>query len=383
MTTKAKPKAKKKAAASSSTSRFAQQAQSEAFLRTNPEKSTLAQQLADARGDRDTEVGAASTAANANVAAASKAPSAYRKTISDALARVSAAVAVPGVDNPTTGAGRDAAQTRGRLAEMLASATTDAKQRELSAREGGQYAVGQANAGYEKTSGTLSARLRALAQEEGVYTAQRVGELTGDQTKLNHDSAQKAADRKNAAAISAADNATSIKTAGIRSGGAKKKGGKSASDATVKGLRTGVQSGKTAASDLKKAGFSRAEAGSLLTKGQKGSGGEDVYETVKTTTGSKQQKKIDPKTGLVVKAGALPDIPQVSDPLALSVALDLAYDGGISRANVKKLIAAGVAPGQFAAALGAQTQQQRGKKPRRLSRGAPAYRDPVSDTNSN
>jgi hypothetical protein len=65
-----------------------------------------------------------------------------------------------------------------------------------------------------------------------------------------------------------------------------------------------------------------------------------------------------------------PSIPQISDPLALSIALDLAYDGGISRANVKKLIAAGVAPGQFAAALGAQTQQQRGIRPKHQAASA-------------
>jgi hypothetical protein len=143
--------AKTKAKARSTTaSPFAQQAQAEAFLRTNPERSTLAQQLADARGDRDTSVSAANTAANANVAAARGAPAAYQRTYDDALSHVAAAISVPGADNPATGAGRDAAQTRGRLAEMLASAQTDAKQRELSAREGGQYAVGQANAGYDR-----------------------------------------------------------------------------------------------------------------------------------------------------------------------------------------------------------------------------------------
>jgi hypothetical protein len=352
-----KPKTKAKAR-STTTSPFAQQAQAEAFLRTNPERSTLAQQLADARGDRDTSVSAANTAANANVAAARGAPAAYQRTYDDALSHVAAAISVPGADNPATGAGRDAAQTRGRLAEMLASAQTDAKQRELSAREGGQYAVNQADAGYDRTSGTLSARLRSLAQEQGVYTAQREGELSGDQTKLDATAKQKSLDRQSAQRIAAGHDATSSENARLRKTAAAKSA-RRASDATVKGLRTGVQQGKTAASDLKTAGFSRAEAGALLTKGQRGSAGSDVYDTVKTASGTKQQRSLN-ADGTPKRSAGTPDIPQISDPLALSVSLDLAYDGGISRANVKKLIAAGVAPGQFAAALGAQTQQQRG-----------------------
>jgi hypothetical protein len=364
MATKPKKSKTKAKARGATTSPFAQQAQAEAFLRTNPERSTLAQQLADARGDRDTSISAANTAANANVAAARGAPAAYQRTYDDALSHVAAAISVPGADNPATGAGRDAAQTRGRLAEMLAAAQTDAKQRELSAREGGQYAVNQANAGYDKTSGTLSARLRSLAQEEGVYTAQREGELSGDATRMAHDTAQKAADRRSRERIAADQNATSIRTARIRTSASdrSRKGGRPASASDVKALRTGVQSGKTAAADLKTAGFSRAEAGALLTKGQRGSGGSDVYETVKTNSGTKQQRVLN-ADGTAKTSGGTPSIPQISDPLALSVALDLAYDGGISRANVKKLIAAGVAPGQFAAALGAQTQQQRGIRP--------------------
>lgn len=363
-------KTKKKAPArKSSSSQFETQAKSEAFLRTNPERSTLAQQLADARDARDTAVAASSTAANANVAASHAAPADYLKVHDDALGRVKAGIPVAGADDPSTGAGRDAAMTRGHLAAMLASSVTDAKQRELSAREGGQYAVGQANAGFEKTSGTISARLRALAQEQGVFEQGRVADLAGERTKLHHESAQKSADRKNARDIASAHDTTTLTAAEKRTKAAAKAGHK-ASDDFVKGLRSDASTGKSAAADLKAADFSRADADKLLAKGQKGSAGGDVYETVPNASGrgTKQQRKIDPKTGLAVKGGALPDIPQVSDPLARSIALDLAFDGGISRANVKKLIAAGVAPGQFAAALGAQTQQQRGikrKPPRR------------------
>lgn len=333
MATKTKTKTKAKAR-STTASPFAQQAQAEAFLRTNPERSTLAQQLADARGDRDTSVSAANTAANANVSAARGAPAAYQRTYDDALSHVAAAIAVPGADNPATGAGRDAAQTRGRLAEMLASAQTDAKQRELSAREGGQYAVGQANAGYAKTSDTLSSRLRSLAQEQGVYTAQREGELSGDATRLAHDSAQKSADRANAREIASAHDRTSLTTTRIRTTAAAKARAKA--DARKRATRwaTPQQAGRLQDSVASirswiaqnKADYGR-EAGGDARK-QRALLAQDL------SVGVPGQSFVDPKTGAINRD---PGVPKAGSDLALRVALDLAFDGHLSAANVRRL----------------------------------------------
>lgn len=371
-------------ASAASPSRFATQADAEAFLRTNPERSTLAQQLADARGDRDSSIAASNTAADANVAAARRAPAEYQRVHDDAAARVKAAVDVPGVDNPTTGAGRDAAQTRGQLATMLASAQDDAKARELGAQQGRQYAVNQAEGGYQKSAGTIASRLRALAEEQGVFTQGRVAELSGESSKASATAREKAADRKNSRLVAGVNDDGTVTPNGPKDPKAKNKGKgvKPASPDFLKGLRSSASTGKGAAADLKAANFSRADADKLLASGQKGSSGQDVYRTVDTPSGGTKQEKVLEKDGTAKQGGAVPDIPQIADPLARSVALDIAFDGGISRANVRKLIAAGVAPGQFAAALGAKTQLQRGKG--RLTKPkAPKFRDPVSDRNSN
>jgi hypothetical protein len=361
------PKGKAKGS-SSGQSALQRQVAAEAFLRTNPERSTLAEQLAQARGDRGTAVSAAETAAGANIHAARDAGPAFQKVYGQALAGVKAAVAVPGVDNPTTGAGRDAAQTRGHLAEMLAQAQTDTKNRELTATEGRQYAVNQANQGFLKTADSIGSRLRALAQEEGTYSSARLGELSDKAQTHKSDIAQKKADRAANLAEAGVNPDGTIITGGPKdpkvTGKDKTKPAKKASDDFLKSLRAGAQTGKTAAADLKAAKVSRAEAARLLSQGAKGSEGQPVFEQVEDPRTHKKvnRRKLNPD-GTQVTTGARGEIPKVDDPLALSIALDLAYDGGISRENVKKLIAAHVDPGVFAASIGAKTQRQRGKMP--------------------
>lgn len=372
MATKTKKSKAKAKARGSTTSPFAQQAQAEAFLRTNPERSTLAQQLADARGDRDTAVSAASTAANANVSAARGAPAAYQRTYDDALGHVAAAIAVPGADNPATGAGRDAAQTRGRLAEMLAAAQTDAKQRELSALEGGQYAVGQANAGYQKTSDTLSSRLRALAQEQGVYTAQREGELSGDQAKLDAAAKQKSLDRRSAQRIASGHDRTSRENTRTRADqaardraarDAARNRGRWASPQQVGRLQDSVAAIKAWIGQNK--GDYAREAGGDARK-QRALLAQDL------SVGVPGQSFVDPKTGAINRD---PGVPRAGSDLALRIALDLAFDGHVSNANVQRLHQRrykvsdlGYPVGGGETSLGAMVSQAAGQAARTLGR---------------
>jgi hypothetical protein len=134
-----------------------------------------------------------------------------------------------------------------------------------------------------------------------------VAELSGDATKMAHDTAQKAADRKNAQIRSRRDQTRrSIRTARrIRRSASDRQGraGGGVERSDVKALRTGVQSGKTAAADLKTAGFSRAEAGALLTKGQKGSAGATRTRRCNASgRGTKQQRVLNPTTAKTSRA---------------------------------------------------------------------------------
>ena len=139
-------------------------------------------------------------------------------------------------------------------------------------------------------------------------------------------------------------------------------------------LVTTVTSALSFARQLKGLNVPRAQAAAGLLAGQKASQ-EPLYESVKNPrTGKVTQRRVLNPDGTQATKPSGRDIPAFNgDPLALSIALDVAYDGHISKDNIRKLLGRGLRPGQIAQAVGTVTAGNY-RPPRRVVRGNPDRR---------
>lgn len=336
-------KTKKKPGAAP-TSPYANQIGAESTLRFGPEQSALLSALNDAVDQRDQSIAAAHGAAQGAIRTAQQAAPGVKAITNDVLGQIDQAIATQ-----TPGTVSDLARTRSRLAERMALAVSDLGTRQATAAEGEQYAVKAASDTAAANRSKIFDRLAALGGEAGAYAQGRAAELAGDdaatQTKID---------------IANAGNATTLAAAGVGpdgtivAGGPKDPAANGTADkdaakqadkdaaARAKSLASPddisagaaeIRRAMTAASKLKAAGMTRAQAGATLLNGIAGSDSAPVYTPTDRGT---EQRVLNSDGTQQVKPGT-PAFAPVDKPLWASIALDMVWDGGVSGANVKRL----------------------------------------------
>jgi hypothetical protein len=337
---------------------FIDQASAETRVKYGPELSALAQLLQNAETDYSASRSAAAGSAAGIQRAVQQAVPFVQNAYQQAGGVQSTANTLLSQDlqglGPVAGGYKAAAATeagaaQSRLAGAGAAATADLGSRYARATDTANYMRQKALADLSATKGQIGNRLQALAQEEGSFTQGRVAGLQNDSSKL-----QAQADRLKAQqGFTAQQNALNrdvtkrgqdLSHSDRRTSAAK---GKWAPQAKQGEAQSQVASALNFAKQF--AGhLSRQQAAQYLLSGQKS---QPVYDTVKTPKGTKQVRRLNPD-GTPVQGREVPSF----DPLWASIALDVAYDGGISHYNVGRLIDRGIKPGS----IGFPTQQQRG-----------------------
>lgn len=345
----AKKKTKPKTSAAD---RYGTQVDAESTLKFGPEESSLAQQLRDADSNYGTDVAAAHGTRRAIEEAARTSGPKLQRTYETAQGTVADTKRTLAQDlsslpnaGPIAGASaRDAAGTERRLSEALASASAETTSRSRDAASGEGYAVAAAGQRRDATREKVAAREDELAQEKGAFAQGRSGELveaargrsvtrrgqdktadtaTANRTSHEHVASEDRASREKIAADRAAAAAADKKKGKPRDPKAQQKFATdfTRAKAQVTRVRAEVSDKDKAAGKTER---SRQEVAAIVVNGRPG-------QTIENDA----------------KGNPLPNpvkVPKVSptDQLVTSVALDVAYDGHISTANLKKLHAQGI-----------------------------------------
>jgi hypothetical protein len=330
-TTKKKPPAR-----SRSERRFTQQARDEAFLRFNPERSTLRGALQDAADQLQQEVSTArGTAAGVRQVARESVPK-FRSVYGEAQGAVNQGeqdlMAAVGGAPIAPAAARDATGAQRRLSESLAGALSETTARESEAQSGASFAINQAQSRFGRNVERVQGRLGDLSQEEGRFVSGRVGDLLGEQAKRAFTARQNRASRavtKRGQTLSHEDRVASRRAAATKAA-AKQAADRKAHPTLPGGVKARTPQGQTAFRD------SVAKA----------------VAQVKPFAGKLDRHKVAamfltgvnaPAEGKRGQPGYKPPfkLPAI-DQLELTAALDVLYDGRISRATVAKLHDAGI-----------------------------------------
>lgn len=339
------------------------QVSAESTLRFSPERTALQQALDDVVGQRTQEIGAAQGAAAGLTASAKAAIPQVQTGQADAAGLIDDAAKY--VDPMSPGGGNDVARTRGTLATRMAAAVADLGAVQTDAAKGRLYAVNSANDRAGANAQKIRQQYIDLGQREGAFAQGRVADLTGADTKLAHDDRQARLQRE-----STANNA--LMSAGINPDGTVAVGGPRDRDGNgVPGNQgTGSSAGKpvgqggkrntpeqhlTAASKISQAktiaaqlkagapgipGLTRRQAAEALLAQDPGAPASQpkTVQLHDPSTGKPAfNKDGTPKMQTVAEGSGKVPGHEAFTPLWASVALDLAYDGGVSRANVKRL----------------------------------------------
>jgi hypothetical protein len=343
--------AKKKPKKTTPADRYGTQVDAESTLKFGPEESTLAQQLRDADTTYGTDVAAAHGTRRAIEEAARTSGPKLKRTYETAEGTVAGTKrslmqdlsSLPNAGPIAGAAARDAAGTERRLAEALASASAETTSRARDAASGEGYAIASAGQRRDVTHDKVAARETELAREKGAFAQGRSGELVEagrnravtrrgqDKTSetaaanrrtqnKNQDATRKETERHNREIEKAARDKKHKKKSDPKAQQ------KFATDFTrakaqVERVRAEVSDKDKAAGKTER---SRSEVAGIVVNGRPG-------QTIENDA------KGNPLPNKVV-------IPKVSptDQLVTSVALDVAYDGHISTANLKKLHALGI-----------------------------------------
>lgn len=297
-------------------------AKARAKVRFGPEHSTINALLGQAQGTYASDLVSADAAAQSAVHFADKSRKPTAAIFDTARSQADAARSDVEAAFGRLGAAADpfrAATTRGHAAAAQRTALAGARalheltERKLEAQAGRQYARTQASTDYRKSLGSLAERLRDLGDREGAF-------IVEDAAKLSESRAERKADlRKTRLGIEGSEKAASVKfgrdkelakfKSGLTGGGGSGLGG---GKPATRAERRGFQSDFAKALSYAKQYPTRAAARAELIPG-----GPAVTD----------------KAGKVIAPGA----PSIDDQLALSAALDMRFDGHVSRANARAM----------------------------------------------
>lgn len=258
--------------------------------------------------------------------------------------------------NPTVLSQIAGSPTGQRLAGELAGNRADVLQQINGAQAGQQYIQGNLADQYRQDVGQVSQQGMALAKERGLFTGSVLDELIGNDRSARSAANQAAREAAAAQQQQALDRATSTGNALIGQGlapvigedgsvsigqplpggkadpNAKPKSGiKPATPAAVKAATGTYSQAVDYARKLWESGIDRRKASDALMRGREASEGQDVYDP---QTG----KPIINPDGTKKTTKGKSEIPSFkADQPLLQAALDIAYDGHVSPATVRKL----------------------------------------------
>jgi hypothetical protein len=326
--------AKKKTAARRS--RFADDAALQALVRYEPEESGLKALAQQARADYGVSVRQAQTTGDLTLQAARQAiPSVARIYDQAGLDQAKTANLVSpelaGLAGPQgatlqRGGALEVAQQLANLRASKASALEDLNTRAVAARQGQQFGVLNARTKFMADMNKILGQSQSLARQKGAFTASTINSLeeagrARAVTKRGQDkTAEAAAGRLDATLrgqdLSHADRVAARKARETAARKTAAAGGKLQTPAQHGAVKDQVESIKSWIQSNKPDYGSRHEMALDLVQGV----------PAQTIT--------DPKTGQKVRD---PGVPKAPSQLAASIALDLAYDGHVSRRNVAEL----------------------------------------------
>ncbi len=344
--------------------------QSEATLRFNPERSTLRSSLEDAARQLSADIAAARSSSQATKATAERAAPKLRDVYGQAQGTAAQTQqdmatnfgAIPGGSVVSGAASRDTAGTQRRLAEAMAGALAETTARATEAEAGRMFAETAARGRFGENVGKIESRLGDLSQEEGAFVSGRLAEL-GEES-----AARKFTARENARNRAQSER-SSKRSAGLDPDtGAPIPGGKLDPKAAAKKAKKGEWRAPSAQTTFKdqvaKAvqqlkpykSKPRSKTAALFLQGAPASSRVDDKKLAQLQKQNPGASITDLRRQATQKAPALPAIPKT----VLTTALDVVYNGKISRATVRELHGAGIRVTKL--------PYQRGPTPRR-SRG--------------
>jgi hypothetical protein len=330
---------------------YTTQAGNLAITRYGPEISALTALLRQAEQDRDLRLRQAKSGRQYSVGAVDQA----RPMVTSAYQGAQAAV-TPGF---TAGGGLESAALGARLGEAQALAQSQLAARRVSAFEGESAAKGAALRDFQSDRGKIGQRATDLAREQGAFTSQTITDLIGADQKAtadaNSDAAQMTQSERNALISAGIDPDTGGILPGHEPTTTTKpnKGAGWASTEAQAAASDEISNLVTWGKNLKKYGTSRQDAMTGLTVGGES---EPVWKTVDIkdkytgeVTGTKQQKVLweegekGNEDGSLTGTQKMTDqLPKAKSQLLLTAALDVAYDGHLSRRTQRLLHARGI-----------------------------------------
>jgi hypothetical protein len=319
---------------------YSQQAANLSLTRYGPEISTLTALLRQAEEDRDLRLRQAKSGRQYAVGAVNAARPEVTHSYEAAAGAVQPAFA--------QGGGIEAEALQARLGEGAALARTQLANRRVSAIEGEGAARTAAFTDFRSDRGKIAQRALDLSREQGAFQASTITDLIGA------DAAGRAATAKAQAGLDQSER-NSQRSAGIdpdtglpipggkldpkahppKGSGSGGGGADWAPQGAQATARTTIASALNAAKSLKGLGVDRHDAAKALLQGA------EPVPLYDTTTGKaliwQKGEKGNENGELTGQKKTSASLPKVDDQLYLSAALDMAYDGHLSRRNQRLL----------------------------------------------
>lgn len=351
--------------------RYKQQVLAESLLRFNPEISSTKATLQDLAGQRDQSIASAGSAAHgARVAISSALPQvkdAYGSADA-AVARAAQEIGLPAVaslgpsqtDAIRAATSRDVAGARTRTATGLADAIQQFQNRGVDAAHGYLSAVSQAQGTYAEGAGKLRDRLGQIAKEQGAFAQGRTGQLV--QSALGRGVTRRGQDVTSASAQAgrqiAKDRLAETRRHNLQIEKGSGKGAAKPATAKEHGeTADSISSALQQAKQLRGAKLTRQEAAGALVGGIPA--GSKVDEAKYKKLVDQGVDKAVARRQSVVKSPAIKAVKRTH----ASVALDLAYDGHISRPNIDRLHQLGYSVKEIERLMGQPLNIGRASKP--------------------
>lgn len=321
---------------------FIDQASAETRVRYGPELSALKQLLSSAAGDYSaSRSAAAGSAAGIQRAVQQAVPfvgAAYdqagtlQANASTLLARDLAGLGAT-ADPYKAAATTETAAALSRIGAGRAAAVGDLGQRYLRAQDTANYMRTKALSDYQSTKGQIGTRLGDLAREEGSFAQGRVAGLTNDAKKLQHEANMLRTRNEFTAGQNRAGRVVTKRGQDLSH--QDRQAAKAARDAKAKQVKWATPQQHGALQD--QIGALQSQVHEMQADGDtRAQIAHDLLNGVPARTIPKGT--VDPSTGKPLTADLhVPAVPKAPSQLALSVALDLAFDKHVSRRNVGQL----------------------------------------------
>lgn len=328
---------------------FINQASAETKVRYGPELSALKQLLMSAEGDysaaRSAAAGSSAGIQQAVKQAVPFVTAAYDQAgtlVPDAntLVRQDLAGLGAAADPYKAAASTEAGAALARLGAARAAAVGDLGARAVRAADTANYMREKALGDLQSTKGQIGSRLTDLAQEEGSFAQGRVAGLTNDANKLKAEadklkSQQDFQAGQNAASRGVTKRGQDLSHQDRQAAAAARKAAKDAKNKKDKQIKWATPQQHGALQD--QIGALGGQISQMQSDGDARSQiAHDLLNGVPARTIPKGT--VDPSTGKPLPADLhVPAVPKAPSQLALSVALDLAFDKHVSRRNVQQL----------------------------------------------